>query len=235
MKVRYKVWFESDDGKYVLGPGGYKILKLLETEESLLGVSRKLKISYRHLWGIVKEMEKNLGEKIVHTTRSGGIRTKLTARGRELLERYENIVKVFDHYLRRPYVGPAISVDGVLIENRRVLLVRRGREPFKGMYALPGGFVEYGESVEEAIVREVLEETGLRVVPKRLVGVYSDKDRDPRGHTISVAFLLERIEGNIRSGDDAYEALFFPIDELPPLAFDHKKIIEDSLGLLSLR
>jgi len=130
--------------------------------------------------------------------------------------------------------GPALTVDGVLIENERILLVRRLKEPFKGMWALPGGFVEVGETVEEAVKREVREETGLEVEVLRLVGVYSDPKRDPRGHVVSVAFLVKRVGGELKAGDDAENVAFHTLERLPPLAFDHGRIVEDALKLLQL-
>ena len=121
---------------------------------------------------------------------------------------------------------PGVAVDGVLIKNKKILLIKRGNEPFKNKWALPGGFVEYGERVEEAIVREFKEETGINVRIKKLFGVFSDPDRDPRGHVISIVFLLES-DDEPRAGDDAIDARFFDLDNLPELAFDHKKIIEE--------
>lgn len=123
---------------------------------------------------------------------------------------------------------PSVTVDGVIIKNGKVLLIKRKNEPFKGRWALPGGFVEYGETVEEAVLREVKEETGMDAKIKKLVGVYSSPDRDPRGHTISIAFLMEA-KGEAIAGDDATEARFFDLKKLPPLAFDHAKIIEDAV------
>ena len=123
---------------------------------------------------------------------------------------------------------PSITVDGVIIKNGKILLVKRKNEPFKGRWALPGGFVEYGETVEKAVLREVKEETGMDAKIKKLVGVYSDPARDPRGHTISIVFLLEG-KGDAIAGDDAIEAKFFDLNELPPLAFDHEKIIKDAI------
>jgi len=121
---------------------------------------------------------------------------------------------------------PGVAVDGVLIKNKKILLIKRGNEPFKNKWALPGGFVEYGERVEEAIVREFKEETGINVRIKKFFGVFSDPDRDPRGHVISIVFLLES-DDEPRAGDDAIDAKFFDLDNLPELAFDHKKIIEE--------
>ena len=129
------------------------------------------------------------------------------------------------------YKSPKITVDGIILDEgkKRILLVKRGREPFKGKWALPGGFVEYGERTEDAIVREVLEETGLRTGVLELFGVYSDPDRDPRGHTITIVYILQIIDGRISGGDDAIEAKFFDLNSLPELSFDHEKIIKDFL------
>lgn len=113
-----------------------------------------------------------------------------------------------------------------------ILLIQRKNPPFQGKFALPGGFVEYGESVEEACIREVKEETNLDVKIERLIGVYSKPDRDPRGHTITAAFLCIPIRNsNPSGGDDAKNARFFKISEIlnMELAFDHKDIIRDAL------
>lgn len=128
--------------------------------------------------------------------------------------------------------NPRLTVDGVIISNEKLLLIRRGRPPFRDTWALPGGFVEYGETVETAVQREVMEETGLTTSVRRLVGVYSAPDRDPRGHTVSVAFLLTVESGSPRGGDDAAEARWFSLDDLPDLAFDHAKIINDAVAML---
>jgi 8-oxo-dGTP diphosphatase len=118
-------------------------------------------------------------------------------------------------------------VDGVLVEDDAVLLIRRRNPPFAGQYALPGGFVDYGETVETAVVREMREETGLDVAVERLHGVYSDPARDPRGHTVAVVFLVRRQGGILAGADDADDARFFPLVALPPLAFDHAQIVAD--------
>jgi len=108
-------------------------------------------------------------------------------------------------------------------------LIKREEEPFQGQYALPGGFVEYGETVEAALRREVLEETGLLVDVSSLVGIYSDPRRDPRGHVVSAAFAAVIVNGVLASGSDAAEATFWEITNLPLLAFDHAQIIQDAL------
>ena len=124
---------------------------------------------------------------------------------------------------------PRLTVDGVLIQNGAVLLVKRRFPPFEGCWALPGGFVEFGETCEAAVVREVSEETGLQVGVDSLVGVYSDPARDPRGHTVSVVYRIHVVSGVVDAGDDAEEARFFLLSELPDLAFDHEKIFKDVL------
>ena len=108
----------------------------------------------------------------------------------------------------------------------QVLLVRR-RNPPPG-WAFPGGFVEYGETVEQAAAREALEETGLSVRLIRQFHVYSDPARDPRHHSISVVFLAEA-DGEPQGSDDAAEARWFDVTQLPDLAFDHGRILQDVL------
>ena len=116
------------------------------------------------------------------------------------------------------YANPALTVDAVWIHRGRVLLVRRGHPPFQGMWALPGGFVEQRETVEEAVVRELKEETGLVARPWKLVGVYSGPDRDPRKPTTSVTFLMRGQAHLPRGGDDAASAAWVPLSEARPLA-----------------
>jgi 8-oxo-dGTP diphosphatase len=127
------------------------------------------------------------------------------------------------------YKQPGITTDGILFKNNQVLLIQRKNDPYKGKWALPGGFVEYGETTEEAVVREVYEETGLKTKIRELVGVYSDPKRDPRGHTITIAYFLENLSDHMHAGDDALDVKFFNLDQLPILSFDHAKIIRDVL------
>jgi 8-oxo-dGTP diphosphatase len=130
------------------------------------------------------------------------------------------------------YQNPALATDAVWIKRGKILLVRRGRAPFKGMRALPGGFVEQRETVEHAVARELREETGLRARPWKLVGVYSGPDRDPRKPTTSVVYLMRGRGGVPRGRDDAAEAEWVRLAAIGPLAFDHAHIVRDALRLL---
>ncbi|TDB39489.1 MAG: NUDIX hydrolase [Actinobacteria bacterium] len=134
------------------------------------------------------------------------------------------------------YPKPAMSGDTVVVRgtgpDREVLLIRRGRQPFEGAWALPGGFIEPFERPEDAARRELAEETGLALTqPFMLVGVYGERGRDPRGWTVSAAYTV-RLTGDasaVCAGDDAAEARWFRVDALPDLAFDHDAIVADAL------
>jgi 8-oxo-dGTP diphosphatase len=128
---------------------------------------------------------------------------------------------------------PRLTVD-TLVRDRKgqVLLVRRGRPPFKGRWGLPGGFCEWKETTEDCGARETLEETGVRVKIGRLLGVYSRPDRDPRGHNVTVLYEGRPLGGKAQGGDDAAEARWFTPRELKKLsyAFDHARIIREQLA-----
>lgn len=128
---------------------------------------------------------------------------------------------------------PALATDCVVFDaHGRVLLIRRKNPPFQGAYALPGGFVDIGERVEDACRRELNEETGLNVGDLRLVGVYCDPKRDPRGHICSVAYLA-RVEGAAPvAGDDAAAAEWVDDWRAQSIAFDHAQILADAERLL---
>jgi len=126
---------------------------------------------------------------------------------------------------------PSLAVDCVVFDPvDRLLLIRRKNPPFQGQYALPGGYVEYGETTEHAAARELAEETGLTAVNLSLIGVYSDPHRDPRGHTVSTAYRAEVAGYDLRAGDDAAAAAFIANWQELELAFDHRKIVEDAVS-----
>lgn len=126
---------------------------------------------------------------------------------------------------------PAVTADCVIVSEdaqgcHRLLLVQRGNEPFKGCWALPGGFMEMDETLEECARRELKEETGLETAARfEELKSFSTLDRDPRGRTITVAFLAVVPMAEVKGNDDAAEACWFSFDELPQLAFDHDEIV----------
>ncbi|MBF0483051.1 MAG: NUDIX hydrolase [Desulfovibrionaceae bacterium] len=129
------------------------------------------------------------------------------------------------------YTNPVPTVDILIhIAGRGVVLIERANEPYG--WALPGGFVDYGEPVEAAAVREAREETGLSVELTGVLGVYSDPRRDARLHTISVVYTAQALDPeNLSAGDDAARAAVFPLGAWPsPLAFDHAAILHDYLS-----
>jgi len=134
------------------------------------------------------------------------------------------------------YPRPAVTVDAVIVrrkaERNEVLLIRRKHYPYEGMWALPGGFVDMEETCEEAIVRELIEETNLKVPELRQMHTFSALGRDPRGRTISVTFfgISDPSDSAVEGGDDASEASWFDLNELPVLAFDHHEAIQMAAG-----
>ena len=128
---------------------------------------------------------------------------------------------------------PYLTEDCVLFDCSAVILIRRGSKPFKGWYALPGGFVDIGETTEQACVREVKEETGLEIDHSslKIVGVYSDPERDLKRHTVSVAYLAEYDGKPLKAGDDADSVEIIKNWQSKKLAFDHAKILEDAWKL----
>lgn len=138
------------------------------------------------------------------------------------------------------YPRPMLTADCVVIGRREdgsrsLLLIRRGNEPYKGKWALPGGFMEMDETLEQCARRELQEETGCEWLgPLTELGSFSRVDRDPRGRTVTVAFMAEMEEMSVAGGDDAREARWFPLSQLPSLAFDHEEIVQTATRRLGL-
>ena len=134
------------------------------------------------------------------------------------------------HQFTYEYPRPSVTVDIVIVTREtkpRVLLIRRKHPPFEGHWALPGGFIDMDESLEESARRELLEETGVRTGKLVQLATFGDPGRDPRGRTISVAYLARVDPKQIkpRAADDAAEVGWFPLHRPPPLAFDHRAIL----------
>lgn len=133
-----------------------------------------------------------------------------------------------------PFPRPAVTADVVCIANvagrLHVLLIERNHPPFAGCWAIPGGFVDRDESLEDAARRELEEETTLEVDDLEQLGAYGDPGRDPRGHTVTIAFIAKVTECSPAKGsDDAARAEWFSVEELPSLAFDHDRILADAV------
>ncbi len=131
----------------------------------------------------------------------------------------------------------AVTVDAVIFFRKadilNVLLIQRKNEPFRDQWALPGGFLEENEAMEQGAIRELEEETGLKLEKLQQVGAFGTPGRDPRGRTISIAFVgLIGTEAKVKASDDALDAKWFSLNDLPSLAFDHRKIISEANSLL---
>ena len=131
------------------------------------------------------------------------------------------------------YPRPAVTADCIVITKEaepKVLLIQRGDQPFRGCWAFPGGFMNMDETTEQCAIRELEEETGLRVSEMYQIGAYSKVDRDPRGRTVTVAYLaIVEKPIAVTGQDDAAKAQWFPLSDLPELAFDHADIMQDAI------
>ena len=126
------------------------------------------------------------------------------------------------------YPNRGVSIDAVIIKDNQILLIRRGVEPNKGFWGTPGGFVEWNESTEDTVIREVKEETNRIVTSTKLIGVYSSPHRHPK-QVINLVYLVTVADGETKHGDDAMDLKWFSLDALPdPMALDHKQNIEDA-------
>jgi 8-oxo-dGTP diphosphatase len=147
---------------------------------------------------------------------------------------YSNILifKIKNMLYTYEYPRPALTVDALIIAREKgdwyLLLIRRGKEPFRGLWALPGGFVNLDETLEQACCRELEEETGLRLSNMKQFRVFDALDRDPRHRTISVVFYaMLHVVCEVKGDDDASDARWFLLSDLPELAFDHGEIVRE--------
>lgn len=140
----------------------------------------------------------------------------------------KGVIGYLEYIIHKLQNGPFTTIDAIIEFDDSVVLIQRSNPPFG--WALPGGFVDYGESLEEAVIREVKEETGLDLLDIRQFHTYSDPKRDPRFHTIGTVFIA-KAKGSPQAGDDAASLKLVKISQIKELdfAFDHKKILEDYL------
>ena len=134
------------------------------------------------------------------------------------------------------YPRPAVTTDCVIFgfdkEGISVLLIQRGIDPYKGCWAFPGGFLQMDENAETGALRELKEETGFETADIEQFGTFSAVDRDPRGRVITVAYYALVRKGEVQGADDAADARWFPLQQIPALAFDHQQILEKALKTL---
>ncbi|MGD2095379.1 MAG: NUDIX hydrolase [Phycisphaerales bacterium] len=135
---------------------------------------------------------------------------------------------------------PMVTVDAAVFafsgDRTKLLLINRGNKPYKGMWALPGGFIEMDEELEDAVVRELAEETGLTDVPLEQLHTFGTIGRDPRGRMITIVFMgvIKENQAKIKAGDDAAQARWFDIEELPEnMAFDHHDVLKYAIKKLA--
>jgi 8-oxo-dGTP diphosphatase len=224
--LRLKMWLVRD-GEFILSDGRAHLLRRIRETKSISEAAKEMGMSYRHAWGILHRIAENAGGDIVTSSRGGkkGGETMLTPLGEDILTEYDNRVSSLQSQFDNHWRKPSVTADGIVFKDGRIVLIRRRNDPFKGSHALPGGFVNYGERLEDCVVREVLEETGLRTQIVRLIGLYSAPGRDPRGHFVTAVYELRPIGGALKAGDDAISAKWVPVEDIPQMAFDHGDII----------
>ena len=182
-------------------------------------------------------------EMTIKTKRGKRPRIALKQAAEELQKESSDFKKLIDEALQLPYYFysdwmaeykiPSLTTDVFIFDDDfNFILIKRKNNPYKDYWALPGGFVEYGESVENAAIREAKEETNIDVELKELVNVYSEPNRDPRGHTITIAYIAKGNINNRKADSDAKEIGIFSLEKLNEIniAFDHEKIIKDCLN-----
>lgn len=140
----------------------------------------------------------------------------------------------YDEFMKMWKKKPMAVTDCIVVKNSKILLVKRATPPFHDVWSLVGGMMEVGETIEETAIRELREETGIEAKIIALVGVYSGGKRDPRGTTMSAAFLMKPVKFGKRHDKEISEMRFFSKDEIPKkLAFDHEQMISDALKIMS--
>ncbi|UCE92255.1 MAG: NUDIX domain-containing protein [Methanobacteriota archaeon] len=229
--LQLKLWLVKD-GRFLISDGRATLLRKIKDLGSMSKAAKEMGMSYRHAWDVLQRISENAGGDVVTSSRGGreGGVSELTELGEKILTEYESKAESLESQLANDWRKPSLTADGIVTKDRNILLIRRGKGPFKGSYALPGGFVEYGERLEECVKREVKEETGLTCEVVRLLGVRSDPERDPRGHFVTAIYLMRPTGGRLAAGDDAESVKWFSTSDLPPMAFDHGEIVKEFLS-----
>ena len=224
--LKVKLWLVEDD-KFLISDGRATLLRKIKDLGSMSRAAKEMGMSYRHAWDVLQRLSENAGGDIVASERGGkeGGATRLTELGETILAEYENKARSVTSQLQNQWRKPSVTADGLVVKGSKVLLIRRKKEPFKGEYALPGGFLEYGETMEDCVIREVREETGIVSEIVGLFGVFSDPRRDPRGHFVTAVYHMRPQGGKLKAGDDAASAKWVDMNDLPRMAFDHGDII----------
>ncbi|UCE80627.1 MAG: NUDIX domain-containing protein [Methanobacteriota archaeon] len=224
--LKLKLWL-VDDGRFLISDGRATLLRKIKDLGSISPAAKEMGMSYRHAWDVLQRLSENAGGDIVVSERGGreGGATRLTELGETILSEYENKARSVMSQLENHWRKPSVTADGLVVKDGKVLLIKRKSDPFKGEYALPGGFLEYGETMEDCVVREVKEETGIVSEIVALFGVFSDPQRDPRGHFVTAVYHLKPTGGKLRAGDDAESATWVEMNDLPKMAFDHGEIV----------
>jgi 8-oxo-dGTP diphosphatase len=211
----------TKDGRDIMDQLAYRTLNTVSSV-GIGAAALEMKVSEATIYRRLRALDRSIGGR----TFKDGMVTPL---GSTLLEQMGRHEQLLQEQMEHLWKKPTLTCDGVVVQDGKLLLIRRGRDPYKGMYALPGGIMEYGESSEECVIREVMEETGLGTDIVRLVGVFSDPGRDPRGHFVTILYQLRMTGGELAGGDDAASAEFFPLNQLPSLAFDHATLVRKAL------
>ncbi len=224
--LKFYAWLERN-GVFAMDEALAAILRAWEREGSLARASRAAGVELGQARALVRHAGEALGGPLL---RAGKSPPRLTLAASRALREFESRNGALHVHLAGGQRSPILSVDAVVPYRSSIVLVRRRHPPYQGHLVLPGGIVEYGERVEEAIVREVREETGLRTAVDHLVGVYSNPKRDPRGHNVSTLFSVRVVGGRLKAGDDAEGVELHPLDRLPRLGFDHAQMVREYMA-----